>query len=251
MPFFSTLGSFAIYQIRFIREILGKQFWNEILSSAGRFIRMVTIPVLGTCIPFSMIIAFHGWTAAELFGAQRFLPGAISLMVLREIGPVVAGLIITAVLGNAIASEIALMRLRGEFTYLELIGVSPFKFVIIPRVIALIITSAMIFIITVIFSIVGIYFYSVYLKGLAEGTFRDNIWNVINFLDLFGGLLKSATFGLIIGQISTFLGLEAEESAEGVGKASSSTVVIASISFIIANVVLSLVVFGEFTPELR
>ena len=247
----SLFGNFALYELKFIRSFIGSQFIGEIISTIGRFTKMILFPVLGTCIPFSIIIAFHGWTAMELFGSQRFLPGAVSLIVFREVAPIVSGLIITAVLGNTITSEIAIMRLRGEFTYLEVIGVSPFRFVVLPRVIALVAASSMVFVIVAILSIAGIYVYSVHIKGLAAGIFKENIWNIISLRDLIGGLLKSASFGLIIGQIATFLGLEAEESPEGVGKASSSTVVVASITFIIANVILSVAIFGEFTVELK
>ncbi len=239
------------YEIEFVRSFFGQIFIREVFLNFGRFVRMVIFPVIGTCVPFSVIIAFHGWSAMELFGAYRLLPGATTLTVFREVAPVISALTIIAVLGNSISSEIALMKLRGEFTYLQVIGVSPFRFVVFPRVVSFILTAACVFIIVSAASILGLFVYTVKIKGMPEGIFKENIWTMLSLTDLFGGLTKSVVFGLLIGQISTFLGIDAEESTEGVGKAASLTVIISSISFIIINVIMSFLIFGSIEPELR
>ncbi|GBD03347.1 putative phospholipid ABC transporter permease protein MlaE [bacterium HR19] len=246
-----TIKSFIEYEIKFFKALKGKIFFREILYHTGKFGRMSLFPLLGTCIPFSVIIALHGWEAVALFSAYRFLPSAITIVVLREVAPVISAMIIISIIGNSIASEITLMRIRGEFTYLEVIGVNPFEFVIIPRVIAVISICVMMFIIISTLSVFANFLYLVYIKGLSEGTFRENIWNLISQRDILGGAIKSAIFGLIIGKVSTFLGVISEESTEGVGKAGSLTVITSSLIFIVLNVILSLAIFGGFTPELR
>jgi phospholipid/cholesterol/gamma-HCH transport system permease protein len=244
------MKSFITYQLRFFASLFGKVYFEEVIIHFGRFARMNLLPTIGTSVPFAIIIAFHAWTALELFGVQRFLSGAVSLVMFREVAPVISALIITAVSGTAIASEIALMKLRGEFTYLEVIGVSPMRFVVVPRVIAISFVCPAIFSVISITSIAGIFVYLVHIKGMAQGTF-DEMWNIISIRDIVGGLTKSFIFGFIIGNISGFLGFTAEESSEGVGRASSISVVVNSLVFIIVNVILSYFIFGGFTPELR
>jgi phospholipid/cholesterol/gamma-HCH transport system permease protein len=235
------MKSFITYQLRFFASLFGKVYFEEVIIHFGRFARMNLLPTIGTSVPFAIIIAFHAWTALELFGSQKFLPG---------VAPVISALIITAVSGTAIASEIALMKLRGEFTYLEVIGVSPMRFVVAPRVIAVSFVCPAIFSVISITSIAGIFVYLVHVKGMAQGTF-DEMWNIISIYDVVGGLAKSFIFGFIIGNISGFLGFDAEESSEGVGRASSISVVVNSLVFIIVNVILSYLIFGGVTPELR
>jgi phospholipid/cholesterol/gamma-HCH transport system permease protein len=242
--------TFINFEIKLFLSFFGKIFPDEIINNIGRFSRMSLIPTLGTCIPFAIITTFHGWAAVELFGSQRFLPGATTLVMFREVAPVISALIITAVVGTAISSEISLMKLRGEFTYLEVIGVPPMNFVIIPRVVATTLVCVLIFSCVSITSIGGIYLYLVYWKGLAEGIFNET-WNLVSIRDVIGGLIKSFVFGFIIGNISSFLGYNSEESSEGVGKASSTSVIANSLVFITVNIFLSYALFGGFTTELK
>ncbi|MCS7213696.1 MAG: ABC transporter permease [Candidatus Calescibacterium sp.] len=243
--------NFLKYNFEFLLAFTRKIFFRETILASADFIRSSLPPTLGVCIPFAVITAFHGWKAAEIFGAYRFLPTATNLVMLREVAPVISTLIMIAVLGNAISSQIALMKLRGEFTYLETIGVNPYDFVAFPRIIATVFCNSVLFILVSASSLAGLFVYMVKIKGMEEGIFLDGLWTIVEIRDLLGGLLKSAVFGFITGQIATFFGFVAEESTEGVGKASARTVLISSISFIIVNVILSIILFGEVSYELR
>ncbi len=239
------------YEKNFVSSLFGKIFFREILTNSGRFIRMMALPTLFVNFLFCIVITFHGWEAVSLFGAQKFLPAASILVMIREGIPVLNAMATIAIPANAISAEIALMKLRGEFIYLETIGISPFRFAIFPKVIAITFVSILFFFISTLVSILAVFIDIVKIKGVAEGIFNENVWGLINLQDLFGGFIKSLIFGLIIGQISTYLGYYAKESAEGVGRASSLSVIISSIVFIITNVILSMILFGGLTVELR
>lgn len=243
--------SFLRHNFEFLLAFSSGISLREIILNTADFIKSSLPPTVGVCVPFAMITAFHGWEAAKLFGAYRFLPTATNLVMLREVAPVISTLIMIAVLGNSVSSHIALMKLRGEFLYLETLGVKPYNFVVFPRIIAITICNVMLFILVSSSALIGIFIYMVKIRGMEEGVFVEGLWSIVELRDFFGGILKSGIFGFIVGQIATFFGYEAEESTEGVGKASAKTVLSSSISFIIVNVILSIVLFGGVSYELK
>lgn len=242
---------FLKYNFEFLFAFTRKTSFREIILNTADFVKSSLPPTIGVCVPFAVITAFHGWEAAKLFGAYRFLPTATNLVMLREVSPVISTLIMIAVLGNSISSQIALMKLRGEFLYLETLGVNPYDFVIFPRIIAITICNIILFILVSSSALIGLFIYMVKIRGMEEGIFLEGLWSIVELRDLFGGIFKSGVFGFIVGQISTFFGYEAEESTEGVGKASAKTVLLSSVSFIIVNVILSVILFGGVSYELR
>ena len=251
VQFFERAGQFLAFFLSFLLSFRPPIFISELLNQLLRFSKISLLPTILTVCPFALVTAFHGYAALSMFGAERVLPSATILVVMREIGPVAAAIIMAAQYGNIISSEIALMKIRGEVDVLKVMGVDPFRFIITPRILSAVFGAIISFQIALVLSVFTTAVYMIKIKGMAEGVFFADIWTFISPMDLIGGLAKAGSFGFAIALISCFFGYSTEGGSEEVGKSSSFSIVVSSLAFITLNFFLTAAFFGNITPELR
>lgn len=179
------------------------------------------------------VLGIQGFYTLQKFGAEGLLGVAVALSVLRELGPVLTALMVTGRAGSAITAEIGIMRITEQIDALQSMAVNPVQFVVVPKILAGIITLPLL---TAMFDLIGIwggYVVGVQLLGVNEGAFWGDMIAGVEFKDIYVGFLKSLSFGLIITWIACYEGYFTGHGAEGVSKSTTSSVVLTSVTILI------------------
>jgi phospholipid/cholesterol/gamma-HCH transport system permease protein len=205
----------------------------EFIGSKSFLIIFVTALFTG------MVLGIQGYYSLSQFGAEAALGVMVALSIIRELGPVLCALMVTGRAGSSIAAEIGIMKITDQFPALEMMAVDPLKYVISPKILAGIICLPLL---TAFFDLVGIgggYLVGVKLLGVNEGAYLGKMVAAVTFTDIYGGILKSLSFGLLITWIASFMGFEARPTTEGVSRATTNTVVLTSLCILIVDYILT------------
>lgn len=238
------IGSIAIFCYNFLFWLFRRPFFFRQLFKQMEFIgvRSVTV-VLLTGMFTGMVSALQGYYGFSLFGAESLVGSTTALGLLRELGPVLASLMVTARAGSAITAEIGTMRVTEQIDALTVMGVNPFQYLVTPRIIAAIVMMPMLTLIFDSIGIVGSYLVGVKLLGIDSGIFMARIVEYVDYKDLFTGLTKATFFGVILSMVGCYKGFTTTGGAEGVGKSTTSSVVISSVSILVADYFLTAVMY--------
>ena len=202
---------------------------------------MLVIALTGTFT--GMVVALQGFPTLRRVGSEALLGPMVSLSLIRELGPVLTALMVTGRAGSAIAAEIGIMRTSEQIDALELMGLNPLRYVVVPNVLASLLALP---VLTVVFDVIGIlggYLVGVRLLGLNGGTYFGEMSNYVEMKDIWGGTYKALTFGLLIGWVSCYKGYHSRFGAEGVSAATTQAVVNASVLILVCDYFVTAVVF--------
>lgn len=180
-----------------------------------------------------MVLALQGYYALNRFGSDAFLGPLVSLSLVRELGPVISALMVTGRAGSAITAEIGIMRIGEQLDAMELMGLNPFRYVIVPNLVAAMLALP---ILGIFFNVVGIwggYAVGVRMLGVSGGTYLAEIAQYLDWSDISGGLWKSFTFGIIICWVCCYKGYYTGYGAEGVSRATTQAVVLSSVLILV------------------
>lgn len=238
------IGSLAIFCYDSLFWLIRPPFFFSQLFKQMEFIgvRSVTV-VLLTGVFTGMVGALQTHYGFSLFGAESLVGSTTALGLLRELGPVLASLMVTARAGSAMTAEIGSMRVTEQIDALTVMGVNPFQYLVNPRIIAAIIMMPMLTLIFDSIGIVGSYLVGVKFLGIDSGVFMARIVEYVDYDDLFTGLIKATFFGMILSVVGCYKGFNTTGGAEGVGKSTTSSVVISSVSILIADYFLTAVMY--------
>ena len=190
-----------------------------------------------------MVSALQANYGFRMFSAESMVGSVTALGLLRELGPVLASLMVTARAGSAMTAELGTMRVTEQIDALTVMGVNPYQYLILPRIVA---STIMMPLLTLVFcglGMVGAYIVGVDLLGIDKGLFMARIAQYVDYSDLNSGLIKAVCFGIILSFVGCFKGFTTTGGAEGVGKATTYSVVISSVSILIADYVLTAIMF--------
>ncbi len=190
-----------------------------------------------------MVMALQGYYGFRMFNAESLVGSTVALGMTRELGPVLTALMVTARAGSAMAAELGTMRVSEQIDALSVMAVNPVKHLIVPRIIAGVIMLPALTIVSDFMGILGGYFVGVPILNINEGAFVKNITKMVDLNDIYNGLIKAAFFGLILSLIGCYKGFNTTGGAEGVGKATTEAVVLASISILISDYFLTAIMF--------
>jgi len=190
-----------------------------------------------------MVMALQGYYGFRMFNAESLVGSTVALGMTRELGPVLTALMVTARAGSAMAAELGTMRVTEQIDALSVMAVNPVKHLIVPRIIAGVIMLPALTIVSDFMGILGGYFVGVPILNINEGAFVKNITKMVDLNDIYNGLIKAAFFGLILSLIGCYKGFNTTGGAEGVGKATTEAVVLASISILISDYFLTAIMF--------
>lgn len=190
-----------------------------------------------------MVMALQGYHGFRMFSAESLVGSTVALGMTRELGPVLTALMVTARAGSAMAAELGTMRVTEQIDALYVMAANPVKYLIVPRVIAGVLMLPLLTIVSDFVGIVGGYFVGVHILDINPGIFVKNITQLVVLDDIYNGLVKAACFGLILSLIGCYKGFNARGGAEGVGRATTEAVVLASISILISDYFLTAIMF--------
>lgn len=177
------------------------------------------------------------------FGAGKFVGGVMAIAIARELGPAITGIVISARVAAAISAELGTMRVKEQIDALRALGANPVRYLVIPRFIA---AAAMLPLLTVLANIVGFfggYVVSTFFSNINPVQYMETAQRILKLWDVYGGLLKTLVFGMVIAIIACYKGLNTRGGAKGVGDATTSAVVTSLISLFILNYFLSILFF--------
>jgi phospholipid/cholesterol/gamma-HCH transport system permease protein len=203
-----------------------------------------SIPVVLIMSVFTgMVLALQTFTGFRRFGAEAFIGTVVALSMTRELGPVLSGLMVSGRVGAGMAAELGTMRVTEQIDALYTLATDPIKYLIVPRFIATLVIMPILVIFSDIIGIIGGYFVSVKLLGSNPTIYLNRTWDYLDFDDIYIGLVKACTFGMIIAIVGCYQGFYTEGGAEGVGKATTKAVVLSSLLILISNYFITALLF--------
>ncbi|MBF0447462.1 MAG: ABC transporter permease [Magnetococcales bacterium] len=229
-------GRMFLFLLAVLKTFFSLPFrWHNVLRQIHFIgIRSLFVIVL-TAVFAGMVLALQGYYTLSKFGSEALLGQAVALSMIRELGPVLAGLMVTGRAGSALTAELGIMRIREQIDALEVMGINPLKFLVSPRIQAGLIVLP---ILTIFFDVIGIlggYLVAVQLLGLSAGTYFGGIETAVVMHDINTGLIKAVSFGVIITWVCTFKGYYTKRGAEGVSQSTTSAVVLSSVLILICD----------------
>ncbi|NPA16334.1 MlaE family ABC transporter permease [Persephonella sp.] len=217
-----------------IRHIL--KYMEEIGVTAAPLIA-ITGFFTGGVLVVETYPTFHKFNAEFLIGAL------VSLSLSRELSPVLVALLVTARSGSAMAANIGTMRITEQIDALEVMAVNPIRYLIAPRLIAALIMVPALTILSYASGLIGGYFVGTYLYSINPYLFVEKMKDLTELHDIFGGLYKSAAFAVVITIVACYFGYITKGGAEGVGKSTTTAVVVASVLILILDYFLTALIY--------
>lgn len=191
-----------------------------------------------------MVLALQGYNILVGYGSEQAVGQMVALTLLRELGPVVTALLFAGRAGSALTAEIGLMKATEQLSSMEMIGVDPLKYVIAPRLWAGFISMPLL---TMVFCVVGIWggaMVAVDWLGVYSGSYWSNMQNSVEFVDdVLNGLIKAVVFAFVVTWIAVFQGYDCEPTSEGISRATTRTVVYASLAVLGLDFILTALMF--------
>jgi len=182
------------------------------------------------------VLGLQGYSTLVDFGAEQTLGAVVGLSLIRELGPVLTGLLVTGRAGSAMAAEIGSMSATEQLDGLRMMSVNPIHFVVLPKALAMTIAMPLLSAIFIVCAVGGGYVVGAELLGVDGGTYLTSLEEAVTFRDdVVGSLLKAWVFGMLVGLVATYRGYTAEPNSAGVSRATTSTVVVASVCILITD----------------
>jgi phospholipid/cholesterol/gamma-HCH transport system permease protein len=236
------LGRYSIFVGRLLAEtpraLLRFRLVVEQVYNAGA-LSLVIIMLSGLFV--GMVLGLQGYDLLQRFGSEDSLGTAAALGLVKELGPVVTALLFAGRAGTALASELGLMRATDQLSALEMMAVDPVQRVVLPRFLGSVIAMPLL---AAIFSMIGIFgaqLIGVQLMGVDPGQFWSQMKGAVEIGDVMEGVIKSCVFGVACGAIAVYEGYHAAPTAEGVGRATTRTVVTSSVVVLLLDYMLTAV----------
>ncbi len=182
-----------------------------------------------------MVLALQTYIGFQRVGGEQLIGAIVALGIIRELGPVLTGLMVTGRAGSAITAEIGTMIITEQVDALQTLRINVFQYLVVPRIIASTFILPFLTIFSMIFGIIGGYIVCVHVLELSPEDYENSIRNYVEMADIRGGLIKAAFFGLILSLVGTYKGMYTHGGARGVGIATTQSVVAGSILILIAN----------------
>ena len=238
--FFLTIGEIMNFLINCIKYAFTEKFYLNIFLTQFVKIGFNSLPVVGlTSIFTGMVLALQSYTGFSRFSAESAIPNVVVLSITRELAPVLAGLMVAGRSGAAIAAEIGTMKVTEQIDALKTLSTNPFNYLIIPRILAGIISLPLLVFVGDIIGVMGGYLICVNLLNFNPTVYLQNTYNFVQFIDVFSGLVKASVFGFLITFMGCYHGFNAKGGAQGVGQSTTYSVVSSSILILLMNYIIT------------
>lgn len=182
-----------------------------------------------------MILALQTAYQMQKLSSEIYIANIVALSLVRELGPVLTALIVAGRSGAGITAEVGTMTVTEQIDALYTLANNPVKYLVVPRFLSLVIALPLLTLYSDLIGVLGGYFIGVHRLGIASNMYISLTFEALAFKDLFTGLLKTVFFGMIIAIVGCFEGLNAKGGAEGVGKATTTSVVVSFVAIIVAD----------------
>lgn len=246
LSFLEAAGRLALFAFVSVTHCVRPPIYPRLIGRQMIEIGYYSLPVVGLTTLFSgMVLALQSYTGFARFSAESAVPNVVVLSMTRELGPVLAGLMVAGRVGAAMAAEIGTMRVTEQIDALTTLSTNPHKYLVAPRLIAGLTMLPLLVLVGDIIGVFGGYLISVYKLGFNPAIYIKNTWQYMESLDVVSGLVKAAVFGFIVALMGCYHGYHSRGGAQGVGAATTNAVVSASILILISNYLITEMFFAK------
>jgi phospholipid/cholesterol/gamma-HCH transport system permease protein len=246
MAVLAHIGGLAVFTGRSLAALFSPPIYTRLIAGQMLSIGYYSLPVVGLTAFFTGgVLALQIYLGGNRFGAEAIVPQVVVIGITRELGPVIAGLMIAGRVAAAIAAEIGTMKVTEQIDALTTLATNPLKYLVVPRIVAAVICMPILTAIGDCIGILGGYAVSVYNLGFTGTIYLKNTVDFAHSEDVTSGLIKAAVFGFIVALMGCYNGFNSKGGAQGVGNATTNAVVASSILILAADYVLTALLFHK------
>jgi phospholipid/cholesterol/gamma-HCH transport system permease protein len=246
---FELVGAVATFGGRAVVEAFHPPYEpGEILRHLYQFGLRSAPLILTSGFAIGIVLSMHTRASLERFGAEAMIPAGLAIALIRETGPLITGLLVSGRVGAGIGAEIGAMKVTEQIDALEANAVDAFKYLVVTRAIALMIAMPLLTIMMDFAGIFGGYAAEAAVSGMSWQLYFERAFSFISYADLITATLKTIIFGYLIAVVASYLGFTTSRGTEGVGEASTRSVVMGSILIILSDVILVKIIFFFYPP---
>jgi phospholipid/cholesterol/gamma-HCH transport system permease protein len=236
MAFLTAVGRIAMFAGVAVSHCLRPPWYPALIGRQMLDIGYFSLPVVGLTALFTgMVLALQSYTGFARFSAEGAVATVVVLSMTRELGPVIAGLMVAGRIGASMAAEIGTMRVTEQIDALTTLSTNPFKYLVAPRLIAGLTMLPLLVLVADVIGVFGGYLVGVYKLNFNPAAYLKRTFDYLEFMDVMSGLVKAGAFGFLISLMGCFHGYHSEGGAQGVGRATTNAVVSASILILVFN----------------
>lgn len=244
LEFIGELGAIMTLFFRCLIWTIAPPFRVKLLIKQFEFIGVQsTSIILLTAVFTGAVFSLQSSHAFRLFQANAMIGPTVVLALTRELGPVLTGLMVTGRIGSAIAAEIGTMKVTEQIDALDTLAVNPIQYLVVPRLWACVIMLPALTAMFDFMGTIGSYILVTGMLDIPRSIFIDQVTYYVDFDDFYIGLIKAAVFGMIIAMVGCHKGMNVTRGAEGVGRATTQSVVISSVTILISDYFLTALLF--------
>ena len=246
---FAFVGSVAAFGARAVVEAARPPYeLGEIVRHVYQFGYRSAPLILAAGFAVGVVLSMHTRASLERFGAEAMIPAGLAIALITETGPLVAALLVSGRVGAGIGAEIGAMKVTEQIDALEASAVDAFKYLAVTRIIALMIAMPLLTIMMDFAGILGGYVAEAAVSGMSWQQYFERSFSYIGYSDIIPATVKTVVFGFLIAAVSSYLGFTTTRGTEGVGEASTRSVVMSSMLIIVSDVILVKLIFF-FYPQ--
>ncbi|MFN3232638.1 MAG: MlaE family ABC transporter permease [Alphaproteobacteria bacterium] len=244
LGFFSETGRLAMFTGHTLMSIFVPPFYFHLLLRQLMAVGYFSLPVVGLTAVFTgAVLAQQIYIGTGRFNAESTVPTIVVFSITRELGPVLAGLMVAGRVSAAMAAELGTMRVTEQIDALTTLATNPFNYLIAPRVLAATLMMPVLVLVGDVIGVMGGYLVATQVLGFNAGTYLQNTVDFLEAVDVISGLIKAAVFGFVLSIMGCYHGFKSGGGAQGVGRATTNAVVSASILILASNYVLTSIIF--------
>jgi phospholipid/cholesterol/gamma-HCH transport system permease protein len=246
LAFLAQTGRLTLFMIDGVTSVLRPPIYWSLIGQQMLRIGYFSLPVVGLTAFFTGgALALQIFVGSDRFGAESFVPNIVVLGITRELGPVIAGLMVAGRVAAAIAAEIGTMRVTEQIDALTTLSTNPVKYLVVPRLVAAVVTLPLLVLVADAIGVFGGYVVSTASLGFNGSIYIKNTVDFVTNDDVASGVIKVAVFGFIIALMGCYNGFHSKGGAQGVGNATTNAVVSSSILILAANYFLTSILFSQ------
>jgi phospholipid/cholesterol/gamma-HCH transport system permease protein len=244
---FASAGALSIFGGRALVDLVRPPFEFSEFAHQLHEIGWRSVPLIATSgLAIGIVLSMHTRATLERFGAVSMIPAGLGIALIRETGPLITGLLLSGRVGAGIGAEIGAMKVTEQIDALEATAVDAFRYLAVTRVLAAMIALPLLTTLMDFTGILGGYLAETVISGMSLRLYVQHAFDLIGFEDFVPATLKTVVFGFIIAVVAAHLGFTTDTGTEGVGRASTRAVVLASILIILSDVLLVRLIFSMF-----
>jgi len=234
------IGRLSVFSLDAVTSFVRPPIYWSLMFKQIMRIGYFSLPVVGLTAFFTgAVLALQIYIGTARYGAEQFVPTVVLIGILRELGPVIAGLMVAGRVAAAIAAELGTMRVTEQIDALTTLATRPIKYLVVPRLMAALISMPILVAIADSIGVFGGYVAATKSLGFTGSIYLSTTMQALNYQDVMSGLIKAVVFGFLIALMGTYNGFNSKGGAQGVGAATTNAVVSSSILILAANYILT------------